>query len=113
MSQDIVLGADFGTDSVRVLAVDPADGRVLGQAVDAYTRWKKGLYCDPLKQQFRQHPHDYLESLERAIRGALADAGPDAGRRVHALSFDTTGSTPAFARADGVPLALTKEFAED
>jgi L-ribulokinase len=113
MSLDIVLGADFGTDSVRVLAVDPADGRVLGQSVDGYARWKKGLYCDPLKQQFRQHPLDYLESLERAIQGALAGAGPGAGRRVRALSFDTTGSTPAFAGADGVPLALTPEFAED
>jgi len=52
----VVLGADFGTDSVRVLALDPANGEVLGQGVRLYPRWKKGLYCDPLKNQFRQHP---------------------------------------------------------
>lgn len=109
----VVLGSDFGTDSVRVLALDPADGTVLGQGVRAYPRWKKGLYCDPVKQQFRQHPLDYLESLEGASKDALAQAGAGAASKVRALSLDTTGSTPVFAGADGVPLALRPEFADD
>lgn len=109
----MVLGADFGTDSVRVLAVDPADGKVLGQGVRAYPRWKKGLYCDPVKQQFRQHPLDYLESLEGAVVEALANAGAGTASKVRALSLDTTGSTPVFAGADGVPLALKSGFTED
>jgi L-ribulokinase len=109
----VVLGADFGTDSVRVLALDPADGRTLGQAVRAYPRWKQGLYCDPVKQQFRQHPLDYLECLEEAVKEALGAAGPGAAAKVRALSLDTTGSTPVFTGADGVPLALKAEFAED
>jgi len=85
----------------------------LGQGVRAYPRWKKGLYCDPVKQQFRQHPLDYLESLEGATKEALAQAGAGAAAKVRALSLDTTGSTPVFAGADGVPLALKPEFAED
>jgi len=109
----VVLGADFGTDSVRVLALDPADGRVLGQGVEAYPRWKKGLYCNPVAQQFRQHPLDYLEALEAATQAALGAAGPGASNRVRALSLDTTGSTPVFTDAAGVPLALTPAFAED
>lgn len=109
----VVLGADFGTDSVRVLALDPADGKTLGQGVRYYPRWKKGLYCDPVKQQFRQHPLDYLESLEGAVKEALAASGPGAAAKVRALSVDTTGSTPAFTGPDGVPLALRPEFAED
>jgi L-ribulokinase len=109
----VVLGADFGSDSVRVLAIDPANGATLGQAVRYYPRWKKGLYCDPVKQQFRQHPLDYLECLEGAVVEALATAGAGAAVKVRALSLDTTGSTPVFAGADGVPLALKPEFAED
>lgn len=109
----VVLGADFGTDSVRVLALDPADGKVLGQGVRYYPRWKKGLYCDPVKQQFRQHPLDYLESLEGATLEALAQAGSGTASKVRALSLDTTGSTPVFTGADGVPLSLKPEFAED
>jgi L-ribulokinase len=109
----VVLGADFGTDSVRVLALDPADGTVLGQGVRYYPRWKKGLYCDPVKQQFRQHPLDYLESLEGALKEALAASGPGAAAKVKALSIDTTGSTPVFTGADGVPLSMKPEFAED
>jgi L-ribulokinase len=111
--EHVVLGADFGTDSVRVLAVDPADGTVLGQGVRAYPRWKQGQYCDPHKQQFRQHPLDYLESLEGAALEALKASGAGAAAKVRALSLDTTGSTPVFAGADGVPLALKPEFAED
>jgi len=111
--EHVVLGADFGTDSVRVLALDPADGKTLGQGVRNYPRWKKGLYCDPVKQQFRQHPLDYLECLEGAVREALTASGPDAAAKVRGLSLDTTGSTPVFAGADGVPLALKSEFAED
>lgn len=111
--EHLVLGADFGTDSVRVLALDPANGKVLGQGVRTYPRWKLGLYCDPVKQQFRQHPLDYLESLEGATKDALAQAGSGAAAKVRALSLDTTGSTPVFTGADGVPLSLHPEFAED
>ncbi len=111
--EHVVLGADFGTDSVRVLALDPANGKTLGQGVRAYPRWKKGQYCDPVKQQFRQHPLDYLESLEGAVKEALSLAGAGAAAKVRSLSLDTTGSTPVFTGVDGVPLSLKPEFAED
>ena len=32
------LGFDFGTESVRVIVVDIADGRIAGQATSARTR---------------------------------------------------------------------------
>ncbi|MEI8094602.1 MAG: ribulokinase [Spirochaetales bacterium] len=109
----VVLGADFGTDSVRVVALDPANGAVLGQGVRYYPRWKQGLFCDPVHQQFRQHPLDYLETLEAATREALNAAGPAAAAKVRALSLDTTGSTPVFANREGVPLSLTPGFESD
>jgi len=113
LGDHVVLGADFGTDSVRVLALDPANGAVLGQGVRNYPRWKKGLYCDPLKNQFRQHPLDYLEALEGATKEALKASGPEASSKVRGLSLDTTGSTPVFADGNGVPLSLLPAFAED
>jgi len=112
-----VLGADFGSDSVRVVILDAADGRVAGQSVVWYPRWKRGLYCSPRENRFRQHPLDYIESLTDAVTGAIRDAdshaGSGIGRLVRAICVDTTGSTPVLADRAGQPLALTPEFAED
>ena len=65
-----VIGIDYGTDSCRALVVDSANGREAASAVCPYPRWKKGLYCDARGQRYRQHPLDYTESLETAVRGA-------------------------------------------
>ncbi len=108
-----VLGIDFGTDSVRALVIDASSGEELGSKVAGYPRWKQGFYCDPAKNQFRQHPLDYIESLETAVRGALKASGPGAGRKVVGIGIDTTGSTPCAVDRKGTPLALTKAFAEN
>ena len=112
-----VLGADFGSDSVRVVILDAADGRVAGQSVVWYPRWKRGLYCSPRENRFRQHPLDYIESLTDAVTGAIREAdslsGSKIGRLIRAICVDTTGSTPVLADRSGLPLALTPEFAED
>jgi L-ribulokinase len=108
-----VVGIDFGTDSVRSIVVDAATGRALGASVKSYPRWAKGLHCDPARNQFRQHPLDYLETLEASVREALAAAGPAAAGRVRGIAVDTTGSTPALADRAGRPLALTAPFADN
>lgn len=109
----LLIGIDFGTDSVRALVVDGRTGAEISAGVTAYPRWAKGRYCDPARQQFRQHPKDYLEAMTSAIRTAVKGAGAGAGTRVIGLGVDTTGSTPAPCGADGRPLALTPDFAED
>ena len=63
------VGIDFGTDSVRSVVVDTSTGAVLGTSVKYYPRWAKGLYCDPIENRFRQHPLDYLESMEASLLG--------------------------------------------
>ena len=108
-----VLGLDFGTDSVRAVVVGAATGEIAGSAVVPYRRWAAGQYCDPIAHQFRQHPRDYLESMEEAIVGALREAGAAVTRRVAAIASDTTGSTPVLADREGTPLALLPAFEGD
>lgn len=111
--RDYVIGIDFGSDSVRALVVDAADGEPLGTAVSSYRRWAKGMYCDPKANRFRQHPLDYVESLEECVVAALTNAGAGAASRVRGLTVDTTGSTPCLADESGSPLALWPEFSDD
>lgn len=117
--EHFVAGADFGSDSVRVVILDAADGLVAGQCVVYYPRWKQGLYCDPKENRFRQHPLDYTESLVDAVTGAIHDAdsrrggAPSISGKLRAICVDTTGSTPVLADHAGTPLALLPEFAED
>lgn len=108
-----VVGIDFGTDSVRAVVVDATNGHTAGVAVERYPRWAKGLYCDALANRFRQHPLDYLESMEAAVKAALAQAGGQVAAKVCGIAVDTTGSTPVLADGQGRPLALSAAFAEN
>jgi L-ribulokinase len=112
MENAFIIGIDFGTDSVRAIVTDTT-GRIAATGVAAYPRWKEGRFCDPGQNQFRQHPLDYTESLETAVRLALAEAGPEVARRVRGLSIDTTGSTPVAVDRTGTPLALLAETKDD
>jgi L-ribulokinase len=106
------IGIDFGTDSVRALIVDQ-NGQEIATAVHYYSRWKKGLYCDPTHSQYRQHPLDYVEGLEKSVKSALKKAGKDIAKNVAGISVDTTGSTPVAVDKNGTPLAMLPEFAEN
>lgn len=108
-----VIGLDFGTDSCRALVVDTVGGRPLASEVVPYPRWKAGLYCNPAENRYRQHPLDYIESLEKAVRGALARCPEGTAAQVAALAFATTGSTPVLLDESGTPLALRPEFADN
>ncbi len=108
-----VIGVDFGTDSVRALVVDAANGQQIGTDVFYYPRWKAGKYNDPPQNQFRQHPLDYIEGLDASIKGALAQAPKGTAENVKGISVDTTGSTPCAVDKKGTPLALTPGFEEN
>ncbi|MFD2160820.1 ribulokinase [Paradesertivirga mongoliensis] len=109
-TQNFVIGVDYGTDSVRSVLVNAANGQEVAASVYYYPRWKQGLFCDPSENQFRQHPLDYVEGLEKTIKECLALAGQDIAASVKAISIDTTGSTPVAVNENGVPLALLPEF---
>jgi L-ribulokinase len=108
-----VIGIDFGTDSVRSIIVDAADGAALADEVFYYPRWTAGKFCDPPNNQFRQHPLDYIEGLEASIKGVLAKILKDGVEKIRGISVDTTGSTPCAVDKNGTPLSLTPGFEDD
>ncbi len=112
MGNDLfVIGVDYGTDSVRSVIVDAANGRELASSVFYYPRWQQGLYCNAAQNQFRQHPLDYVEGLEQTIKNCIKMAGgASVAPHIKAISVDTTGSTPIAVNESGVPLALTPGF---
>jgi L-ribulokinase len=110
MNDQYVIGVDFGSDSVRSILVNAANGSEIAASVFYYPRWKEGLYCDASLNQFRQHPLDYIEGLEQTIKSCLEKAGLDIAAKVKAISVDTTGSTPVAVDETGTPLALLPAF---
>ena len=114
MSRDnYCIGVDFGTDSVRSIVVDAANGEEIAIATFDYPRWRTGAWCDARNHRFRQHPLDHLEGLESTIRVCLEKAGQGVATRIRAISVATTGSTPVAVDRQGTPLALKPEFADD
>ena len=109
MENSYVIGIDYGTDSVRSLLVNAITGEELGVSVFEYPRWKKGLYCNPQENQFRQHPLDYIEGLEYVICDLLKQ-NPGVKDYIKAIALDTTGSTPCLINKEGVPLALLDKY---
>jgi L-ribulokinase len=115
MSKDqYVIGVDYGSDSVRSVIINANNGAELASSVFYYPRWQKGLFCNPAKNQFRQHPLDYIEGLEQSIKDCILKAGGDSiAAAIKAIAVDTTGSSPVAVNQAGTPLALLPEFEQN
>jgi L-ribulokinase len=108
-----VIGLDYGTDSCRAVIVEAETGQEITSSVKYYRRWKEGEYCLPIKNQYRQHPLDYIETMEESVREALSKSPKETAENVAGISFDTTGCTPVLIDSEGSPLALRPEYAEN
>lgn len=106
MTGKYVIGVDFGTDSVRSVIINTDNGAELVSSVCYYPRWKEGLYCNAAINQFRQHPLDYLESLEQSVKDCVSRVEPAVVKNIAGLSVDTTGSTPVAIDKTGTPLCM-------
>ncbi len=108
------IGVDYGTNSVRALVVDVADGSEVGTAVYDYPSGQNGILLDPRDPNLaRQNPADYIDGFYKSVRGALKDAGRKRGfkpEKVIGIGVDTTGSTPIPVDRQGMPLALQAKF---
>jgi L-ribulokinase len=113
MTKKYVIGLDYGTDSVRSVVVDTGNGETVGTSVFEYPRWKKGLYCDPSANSFRQHPLDYIEGMEHSVKEALKGLPADITDNIVGITVDTTGSTPVAVDKEGMPLSLKPGFEND
>ncbi|WP_121808883.1 ribulokinase [Mucilaginibacter kameinonensis] len=110
-NNQLVIGVDYGSDSVRSVIVNAANGEEIASSVFNYPRWRDGKYCVPAENQFRQHPQDYIDGLKATIKDCIAQAGGEAiAKNIKGISVDTTGSTPVAVDATGTPLALTPGF---
>jgi len=117
MSSAYTLGLDFGTNSVRAVVVDCADGSTLGTDVVEYPSGHHGVLLDDRDPHVaRQNPADYLEGLRDAGRGALqaAEEAPGFTRdQIIGIGVDTTGSTPIPVDDHARPLALDPKWRDE
>lgn len=117
MSAKYVIGLDYGTNTVRALLVDAANGKEVATSVWGYAHGTEGVILSRDPNLARQHPEDYVVGAEKAVRQVLAAArrAVKAFKPEHVvgLGVDTTGSTPIPVDAQGKPLAFQKRFAKN
>jgi L-ribulokinase len=111
------IGIDYGTNSVRALVVDVADGTEIATTVWQYPSGKDGILLDAADPNLaRQNPADYVEGFHASVRRAVTAARRTPGFRIEdvvGIGVDTTGSTPIPVDRDGTPLALHRAFRRD
>jgi L-ribulokinase len=117
MPAKYTIGLDYGTNSVRCLIVNVANGAEVAAAVWTYAHGTQGVILSRDPNLARQHPLDYVNGAEKTIKSALATAkktvkGFQPGQVV-GIGVDTTGSTPLPVDASGQPLAFQKKFANN
>ncbi len=106
------LGIDFGTESVRAIAIDCHDG---AEAAQASVRYEHGVITRELPGSritlppdfALQHPADYLESSIRAIKQVLTAVPAD---RIVGIGVDFTACTMLPVLEDGTPLMMLERF---
>jgi L-ribulokinase len=114
MSIQYTIGLDYGTNSVRALIVNVANGAEVATAVWTYAHGTQGVVLSRDPNLARQHPADYINGAEITIKQALATAKKSvkgfSPAQVIGIGVDTTGSTPLPVDKNGQPLAFSKKF---
>ncbi len=117
----IVLGLDFGTESVRALLID-LQGTEIGSATVQYEHGQiierlpgsaesssKSNQLLPHKYAL-QHPLDWVESAAKATKAAKRKAKVEANSII-GIGVDFTSCTMLPTKSDSTPLCLLSEFA--
>ena len=95
MEENVWLGIDLGTQSVRAVAVSET-GSVLGQSSQPLTSRRDGL-------RHEQDPEEWWRATISACRGALANLH---SRRIAGLAVDGTSGTILLTNSSGDALTL-------
>src|SRR5580700_11023496 len=98
MSSSYAIGLDYGTNSVRALLVDTADGKEIAESVWNYEHGDTGVILARDPNLARQHPADYIKGAEQTIKRVVTQAKKAVrgfrAENVVGIGVDTTGSTP-------------------
>ncbi|MBI1322775.1 hypothetical protein GC170_06280 [bacterium] len=95
-SDDLLLGLDFGTQSVRAALVTP-DGKIVAFGTSSLdTTYPKPAWAE-------QSPAQWWDGAAAAVRAALEKAGAKP-ERIRGIGLDTTACTVVACRADGTVL---------
>jgi L-ribulokinase len=117
MANQYTIGLDYGTNSVRALIVNVANGAEVAASVWTYAHGTQGVILAHDPNLARQHPLDYVNGAGITIKQALAAAKKSvkgfSAEQVIGIGVDTTGSTPLPVDASGQPLAFNKKFAKN
>jgi len=112
--KQFAIGVDYGTNSVRALIVDIANGAEVATHVFDYPSGSDGILLDPKDPNLaRQNPADYIEGFYQSVGTAVKLAKKKRGfkpENVVGIGVDTTGSTPLPVDRQGVPLAMKPQF---
>lgn len=108
------LGLDYGTESVRAVLVDVADGAVVATAVESYAdgvidRQLPGTGERLPPDWALQNPQDWLDGLHATTRGVMQTSGvaPD---DVIGIGLDFTACTVLPTDAAGTPLCAMDQY---
>jgi L-ribulokinase len=112
------LGFDYGTNSVRALLVNCADGAELGTGVYTYPTGEAGVIYDSANPHLaRQNPADYIAGLKASLEAAIARAKqthPDfSAKNVIGIGVDTTGSSPIPVDSQNRAIAMQPRFVDN
>jgi L-ribulokinase len=117
MSTQYTIGLDYGTNSIRALIVNVANGKEVATAVRSYEHGTDGVILSRDPNLARQHPADYVKGAEVVLKKAVAAARKNVRsfkpEQIIGIGVDTTGSTPLPVDAAGRPLAFDKRFAKN
>ena len=108
------VGVDFGTLSARAVIVDVSNGKVISDAVSAYSHGVIDEHLpfsdERLPADFALlHPQDYIDSFRIAVSGAIEKAQIDENNII-GIGIDFTCCTLLPIKADGSPLCFDDEF---
>ena len=112
------MGLDFGTNSLRSLLIDVANGEEIATSIYKYETGEEGIILDPANPHLaRQHAQDYLKGLEVSTRDLLSEAKKAdhtfESSQVIGIGIDTTGSTPLPVDKEGIPLCFEEKFSDN
>ena len=114
MDHKYAIGLDYGTNSVRAVVVDLADGTEIANSVYEYPSGEQGILLDSTDPHLaRQNPADYIEGYAQSVGAAVRVATKHRDftpHKVVGIGVDTTGSTPIPVDAGGSPLAFQPKF---